>query len=160
VPSCIDYFWDRVSLYPQLAWITNLPFVLSHIAGVTGVQHSTQPLVKMGSCELFALAGLQPRCSWSLPPELSRITDLSHHAWPFFCLTLWYHLYTIQFTHRNCRIQSVFRIFGVMQPSPVNFRVSSSPCKETGAHHSMPPSLHSDYWPSSCLYGFTCSGLS
>jgi hypothetical protein len=39
------------------------------VAGVTGVYHNAQPLLKMGSWELFAQAGLKLRFSQSLPPQ-------------------------------------------------------------------------------------------
>jgi hypothetical protein len=38
-PFCVSYFWDRVSLHAQWTWTAILPFVLSHIAGMTGVCH-------------------------------------------------------------------------------------------------------------------------
>jgi hypothetical protein len=42
--------------------------------------HQAQPLVEMGSGELFAPAGLESQSSHSPPPD--RITGLSHCFWP------------------------------------------------------------------------------
>jgi hypothetical protein len=44
-------------------------FVLPHIAEMTDVYHCAQPLVEMGSPELFAEVGCEPRSSQSLPSE-------------------------------------------------------------------------------------------
>jgi hypothetical protein len=45
-----------------------LQTVVSHTAGI---QVCSIPglLVEVGSCWLFALAGLEPQCYWSVPPE-------------------------------------------------------------------------------------------
>jgi hypothetical protein len=42
------------SLFLPLAWNIILLFMLPCFAGMTGMNHYAQPLVKMGSLELFA----------------------------------------------------------------------------------------------------------
>jgi hypothetical protein len=67
-PLCIDHFWDRVSLC-ALTWTSILLYVLPGRAGITVALHHAQPLVEMGSCKLFAWAGLKPWSSLSWPPK-------------------------------------------------------------------------------------------
>jgi hypothetical protein len=38
----------------RATWTVVLLFVLLHITRMTGIYHHAQPLVEMGSCELFA----------------------------------------------------------------------------------------------------------
>jgi hypothetical protein len=50
------------------SWTVTLLFVLPHIVGMTGTRHCTQPLVGLGSCEVFAQVGLEPLFSQSPSP--------------------------------------------------------------------------------------------
>jgi hypothetical protein len=46
-----------------------LLFSFPHVAGMTGVCHRAWLLVEIGSCKLFAQAGLEPVSLSSQPPE-------------------------------------------------------------------------------------------
>jgi hypothetical protein len=54
---------------PRLTWTLIPPICASCIAGVTGMHHHAQPLIEMGSCELFAQIGLEQGSSQSQLPE-------------------------------------------------------------------------------------------
>jgi hypothetical protein len=54
---------------PGPTWTMISLLLLPHIAETKGAHNLTQPLVEMGSWELFAQAGLEPQYSWSLPPK-------------------------------------------------------------------------------------------
>jgi hypothetical protein len=59
-----------VLLYARAGLDRDPPMFASYIAGMTGPCYHTQLLlVQMGSYELFAQGGLDPRSSGSLPPE-------------------------------------------------------------------------------------------
>jgi hypothetical protein len=47
---------------PRLAWTVILIFMLPHVAGMTGMQNHTQPLIEMGWRELHPLS---PMPSWA-----------------------------------------------------------------------------------------------
>jgi hypothetical protein len=60
-------------------WPGFLLFALPRIAGMTGKHHRVQPLVEMGSWELFAWSDLEPQSSWSLSShQVERIIGLSY----------------------------------------------------------------------------------
>jgi hypothetical protein len=64
------YFFNSVShFFPRQAWTQILLCMLPFIAAMTGTHHHTQPLIEMGSHELFAEAGLILQASRSLHPE-------------------------------------------------------------------------------------------
>jgi hypothetical protein len=50
----VGYFDIGSCFILGLAWTVILLFVLSCVAGMTGVHHHIQPLLEMESCEVFA----------------------------------------------------------------------------------------------------------
>jgi hypothetical protein len=76
-----------------------LLFVLLHIAGMTGMCHHTQPLVEMGSCELFAWP--QNMILLISASQVASITGINHPVQPrsyyFITLSLRYFKITLYF---------------------------------------------------------------
>jgi hypothetical protein len=64
---------------PGAAETVILPFMLPHIAGMTGGQNNAQSFVEMGS---FCLGWPQAEILWISVSQIARITSLSHCAWP------------------------------------------------------------------------------
>jgi hypothetical protein len=54
---------------PRLSWTTILLFVLLHVPGMAGAHHHTQPLVEIGSQELFTRASHKLRLSLTPLPK-------------------------------------------------------------------------------------------
>jgi hypothetical protein len=71
---------------PRVAWTVILLSVLPHETGMTGMYHHTQPLIEMGSHELFAQ--LTSNCN---PPDLCLqvANGLSHCTYLLFLRALW-----------------------------------------------------------------------
>jgi hypothetical protein len=68
-----------------LAWIMILLFVLPYIAGMTDAHHHGQPLVQMGSHELFAQPaqpGLRTILHLISASQIARIAGMNHCALP------------------------------------------------------------------------------
>jgi hypothetical protein len=56
------------------------PIVLPYTAGMTSMHHCAQPLVEMGSCELFTKAVLKLQSSLVSTSQVATISGLSHQA--------------------------------------------------------------------------------
>jgi hypothetical protein len=67
VLSALVFFYF---FYAQTGLDCNLPIYASYVAGMTGMcLHAQLLLVKMWSCEVFALASLEPQSSQFPPPK-------------------------------------------------------------------------------------------
>jgi hypothetical protein len=80
--TCIGYFEIRSHFMPGLAWTVILLFVLPAIAGMTGMYHYTQLLVKMEVSWTFCSGWFWIVIIPIYASQVVRIAGLSYHIWP------------------------------------------------------------------------------